>query len=245
MHLSGKYGINEVCSRRPVFQFLFFKVAVLYGFDLSQVFTLIILRLYQPHSLCEKGATRAAAKAALYVFLLTPLREGRLIPEATMKRAAKLFRPYARGDSSAGARSLCRRSHFYSRPYARGDRLQPSFAGVRRTHFYSRPYARGDRHYWPFFSPVRGFLLAPLREGRQCAGAPFLTGGLFLLAPLREGRQQFFTKPQVDLYDKLLKIHIFQINTFCILQYSFENFKGYFVGSARTSRKNVYGKGWR
>ena len=33
------------------------------------------------------------------------------------------------------------------------------------------------------FSPVRGFLLAPLREGRQ----------------------QFFTKPQVDLYDKLLK----------------------------------------
>ena len=68
---------------------------------------------------------------------------------------------------------------------------------------------------------------------------------VFLLAPLREGRQQFFTKPQVDLYDKLLKIHIFQINTFCILQYSFENFKDYFVGSARTSRKNVYGKGWR
>ncbi|WP_272884512.1 hypothetical protein [Agathobaculum butyriciproducens] len=27
----------------------------------------------------------------------------------------------------------------------------------------------------------------------------------FLLAPLQEGRQQFFTKPQVDLYDKLLK----------------------------------------
>ena len=68
---------------------------------------------------------------------------------------------------------------------------------------------------------------------------------VFLLAPLREGRQQFFTKPQVDLYDKLLKIHIFQINTFCILQHSFENFKDYFVGSARTSRKNVYGKGWR
>lgn len=179
MHLSGKYGINEVCSRRPVFQFLFFKVAVLYGFDLSQVFTLIILRLYQPHSLCEKGATRAAAKAALYVFLLTPLREGRLIPEATMKRAAKLF------------------------------------------------------------------LLAPLREGRPQPSILDVARGVFLLAPLREGRQQFFTKPQVDLYDKFLKIHIFQINTFCILQHSFENFKDYFVGSARTSRKNVYGKGWR
>ena len=53
------------------------EVAVLYGCDLSQVFTPIILRLYQPHSLCEKGATKAAAKAALYVFLLAPLREGR------------------------------------------------------------------------------------------------------------------------------------------------------------------------
>lgn len=35
--------------------------------------------------------------------------------------------------------------------------------------------------------------------------------GSFLLAPLRERRQQFFTKPQVDLYDKLLKIHIFKL----------------------------------
>ena len=45
------------------------EVAVLYRCDLSQVFTPIILRLYQPHSLCEK--------AALVVFLLPPLREGR------------------------------------------------------------------------------------------------------------------------------------------------------------------------
>ena len=89
--------------------------------------------------------------------------------------------------------------------------------------FYSRPYARGD--------------------GADDLHQP--EPGAFLLTPLREGRQQFFTKPQVDLYDKLLKIHIFQINTFCILQHSFENFKDYFVGSARTSRKNVYGKGWR
>ena len=53
------------------------EVAILYGFDLSQVFTPIMLRLYQPHSLCEEGATKAAAKAVLYVFLLPPLREGR------------------------------------------------------------------------------------------------------------------------------------------------------------------------
>ena len=146
------------------------EVAVLYGCDLSQVFTPIILRLYQPHSLCEK--------AALVVFLLPPLREGR--PGRT------------RTSSTAGV-----------------------------------------------------FLLAPLREGRPEMSIMLPPKAPFLLAPLHEGRQQFFTKPQVDLYDKLLKIHIFQINTFCILQHSFENFNDYFVGSARTSRKNVYGKGWR
>ena len=106
--------------------------------------------------------------------------------------------------------------HFYSRPYTRGDlhvvRLRQAAAistraptrgatpdrrpgRVRGDHFYSRPYARGDA------ADQRAMLMVTL----------------FLLAPLREGRQQFFTKPQVDLYDKLLKIHIFQINTFCIL----------------------------
>ena len=65
------------------------EVAVLYGFDLSQIFTPIILRLYQPNSLCEKGATKAAAKAALYVFLLAPLREGR--PESVRGNAGELL----------------------------------------------------------------------------------------------------------------------------------------------------------
>ena len=69
------------------------EVAVLYRCDLSQVFTPIILRLYQPHSLCEK--------AALVVFLLPPLREGRPV-------GFKLF--------------YCPINHFYSRPYVRGDK---------------------------------------------------------------------------------------------------------------------------
>ena len=112
-------------------------------------------------------------------------------------------------------------------------------------YFYSRPYARGDLRCARPGTHAARFLLAPLREGRRFTFTAEFRRLTFLLAPLREGRQQLFTKPQVDLYDKLLKIHIFQINTFCILQHSFENFKDYFVGSARTSRKNVYGKGWR
>ena len=79
------------------------EVAVLYGCDLSQVFTPIILRLYQPHSLCEKGATKAAAKAALYVFRLPPLREGQPFSSSAQRvRFIDFYsRPYARGDDTA------------------------------------------------------------------------------------------------------------------------------------------------
>ena len=98
------------------------EVAVLYGCDLSQVFTPIILRLYQPHSLCEKGATKAAAKAALYVFLLTPLREGQ--PD-------RVWQPEVTP------------MHFYSRPCTRGN-CGSRFVSAPVTYFYSRPYTRGD-----------------------------------------------------------------------------------------------------
>ena len=173
-----------------------------------------------------RGATCGKRKrtAEVFQFLLAPLHEGRQRKDCTEHKQSTNFysRPYARGDSPASIVLASPLHNFYSRPYARGDMClsRRQAAGV---YFYSRPYARGD--CWCAYK----------------SGAPIP----FLLAPLREGRQQFFTKPQVDLYDKLLKIHIFQINTFCILQYSFENFKDYFVGSARTSRKNVYGKGWR
>ena len=175
-------------------------------------------------------------------------------------------RPYARGNPAAMTVSASV-LNFYSRPYARGDlrravlRTLPLLISTRAPtrgatcryracavttmYFYSRPYERGDRRGFGYDARTGSFLLAPLREGRPQPSILDVARGVFLLAPLREGRQQFFTKPQVDLYDKFLKIHIFQINTFCILQHSFENFKDYFVGSARTSRKNVYGKGWR
>ena len=120
------------------------EIAVLYGCDLSQVFTPIILRLYQPHSLCEKGATRAAAKAALYVFLLPPLREGRLCTDT--------------GD-------IFYDTDFYSRPYTRGDGAVRSPCRD-EAYFYSRPYTRGDLPIEGLVESANEFLLAPLREGR-------------------------------------------------------------------------------
>ena len=143
------------------------EVAVLYGCDLSQVFTLIILRLYQPHSLCEKGATKAAAKAALYVFLLPPLREGRRNHDLPAFTACAIST-----HAPARGATKCRRA--------------PS---RRRPHFHSRPYARGDKDVQDIVNEYIIFLLPPLREGRLGKNLARKPGcGQFLLPPLREGR---------------------------------------------------------
>ena len=188
------------------------EVAVLYGCDLSQVFTPIILRLYQPHSLCEKGATKAAAKAALYVFLLTPLREGRPATEPTIVTMPSYFysRPYARGDFSAAPQNPGFRSDFYSRPYARGDLKTGSRSGRSRP-FLLTPLREG-RHvtmmakecvrYISTHAPARGatgsllvppacqpdFYSRPYARGDTISGGGAIPLPLFLLTPLREGR---------------------------------------------------------
>lgn len=120
------------------------EVAVLYGCDLSQVFTPIILRLYQPHSLCEKGATRAAAKAALYVFLLPPLREGRpqLYPGANILVA------------------------FLLTPLREGRPFDPA-EGIVMPKFLLAPLREGRPEMSIMLPPKAPFLLPPLREGRQ------------------------------------------------------------------------------
>ena len=101
--------------------------------------------------------------------------------------------------------------HFYSRPYARGD-LSTRQRVLLCQNFYSRPYARGDlRRAVLRTLPLLISTRAPTR-GATYREKPYpLTDEQFLLAPLHEGRQHFFTKPQVDLYDKLLKIHIFKL----------------------------------
>ena len=120
------------------------EVAVLYGCDLSQVFTPIILRLYQPHSLCEKGATRAAAKAALYVFLLPPLREGRpqLYPGANIL-VAFLLTPLREGRPFDPAEGIVM-PKFLLAPLREGRPAACGTAHSAAAYFYSRPYVRGD-----------------------------------------------------------------------------------------------------
>ena len=87
---------------------------------------------------------RIAEPAWAILFLLTPLREGRL----------------------RRLHFLALLHNFYSRPCGRGDRVQTVFIS-KLENFYSRPCGRGDKPRC-----VRGgwdvlFLLTPLREGRH------------------------------------------------------------------------------
>ena len=109
------------------------------------------------------------------LFLLAPLREGRLqlgvevilhdaISTPAPTRGAT--RTFAVGLGSSGL-------NFYSRPYERGD--------VSERPQQQRHHAISTR--------------APTRGATRAVRLRASISAQFLLAPLREGRQQFFTKP--------------------------------------------------
>ena len=115
------------------------------------------------------GATITKATEAggiVFVFLLTPLREGRRIVLGVPATAPIfLLTPLREG----------------RQPPRRGD----SYGG---SYFYSRPCGRGDRKPVNFYSILFRFLLTPLREGRLRLPEVVGKGYKFLLTPLREGR---------------------------------------------------------
>ena len=138
------------------------------------------------------GATVAlSANALREVFLLTPLREGRLIDFRTTRSAVGKFlltplREGRRDPRGSWARPA---PYFYSRPCGRGDVSAPTRI-LQYPYFYSRPCGRGDQVQRSSQTVAQKFLLTPLREGRLVS-SPFCVVFLsFLLTPLREGRRR-------------------------------------------------------
>ena len=126
----------------------------------------------------------------LFIFLLTPLREGRRDVSVTMV--------YALAISTHAPAGGATKSRMLSLPSA--------------SNFYSRPCGRGDQLFWRLQIVLHRFLLTPLREGRQDEIAGLRCGFIisthapaggatgtakvrrqpwqkFLLTPLREGRR--------------------------------------------------------
>ena len=134
------------------------EVAVLYGCDLSQVFTPIILRLYQPHSLCEK--------AALVVFLLPPLREGRPGRTRTSSTAGVFLLAPLREGRPAQCVAAISAAIFLLAPLREG-RHHGLLHCCRLCLISTRAPTRGATRFGAIFvRHIVVFLLTPLREGR-------------------------------------------------------------------------------
>ena len=94
------------------------------------------------------------------VFLLTPLREGRLAKAALpVALIPFLLTPLREGRQAQSIRQQPVRSNFYSRPCGRGDRMQGT-PQAELPDFYSRPCGRGDSN----FPQVRHEVLRQIAE---------------------------------------------------------------------------------
>ena len=122
---------------------------------------------------CGRGdATPVENIVLYYIFLLTPLREGRPATEAIIKIAETLFllTPLREG-RRAGQAAARAGTPISTHAPAGGATTGNHRRSIRIRHFYSRPCGRGD------FNNSRGvllcfiFLLTPLREGRPCAAS--------------------------------------------------------------------------
>ena len=79
-------------------------------------------------------------------FLLTPLREGRRRSRIITSAISSHFysRPCGRGDASTGVSVSLTSELFLLTPLREGRRDEPLAEGIVRVNFYSRPCGRGD-----------------------------------------------------------------------------------------------------
>ena len=139
------------------------------------------------------------------IFLLAPLREGR--PEEKRgKSPIKRFLLTSLREGRQNSRDFFRggKVHFYSRPYAWGDKHGEPDA-LPRDHISTHVPTRGATGSAARRLRLNLFLLPPLREGRSAVEGSMRYNRIISIHAPTRGTTAIFTKPQVDLYDKLLK----------------------------------------
>ena len=118
---------------------------------------------------CGRGDSEGEiVPAQSFLFLLTPLREGRpCLPRRRAQRTANFYsRPCGRGDKIAREYDE-HRNVFLLTPLREGRLYRKPGRLPSRRYFYSRPCGRGDRLRSRTLSCTTLFLLTPLREGRR------------------------------------------------------------------------------
>ena len=123
-----------------------------------------------------------------YIFLLTPLREGRREDSLKDWKAGKfLLTPLREGRRPVAVCEGAALENFYSRPCGRGDRRRRQGQGRTGLYFYSRPCGRGDIVVEMSEREQLQFLLTPLREGRRYGAGKRRKGGHFYSRPCGRG----------------------------------------------------------
>ena len=139
---------------------------------------------------CGRGdAVTVTRLAPASIFLLTPLREGRLEPSQRTRATSQVF---LLTPLREGRRKPCPRLHsilyFYSRPCGRGDWVRFSRKCWTFPDFYSRPCGRGDLLQPQGTGQGNISTHAPAGGATRRRGTSWRFPWLFLLTPLREGR---------------------------------------------------------
>ena len=146
------------------------------------VFLLTPLREGRLEALRDKVAER--------IFLLTPLREGRRVEkEKWTLNLSFLLTPLREGRRHSHA-MLDGEIVISTHAPAGGATSSTSSSRCTAPHFYSRPCGRGDTLPSVAHTVGSTFLLTPLREGRHVERSLMAAPELFLLTPLREGRPE-------------------------------------------------------
>ena len=118
---------------------------------------------------CGRGDAEAMIAVHQGVkFLLTPLREGRLITSLILRYLQKefLLTPLREGRRNKKIRHI--KSRLISTHAPAGGATLKHFLPVKKVlYFYSRPCGRGDSTATRATQSPPRFLLTPLREGRQ------------------------------------------------------------------------------
>ena len=149
---------------------------------------LLVLHFYSRP--CGRGDAHAPSAISMaFVFLLTPLREGR-----RARAVGDLDGLCISTHAPAGGATPCTTCqlgcccNFYSRPCGRGDRKNPPSTRIAVLISTHAP-AGGATIMRYCCAALKEFLLTPLREGRLKQKNPALAAIFeFLLTPLREGR---------------------------------------------------------
>ena len=103
------------------------------------------------------------------LFLLTPLREGRLdLPDGGSVRLQFLLTPLREGRPRAGKSVRCM-PYFYSRPCGRGDVIYARYSSAGQNISTHAPAGGATLFRGRCAASRTGFLLTPLREGRRTA----------------------------------------------------------------------------